>query len=72
MSQKDLAEKIGTQEQQIQRYEADRDAAISFNSPDGEATPTNDENCRSIGHCPQKSHANCDRRSIQLENNVKI
>ena len=30
MTQKELAEKIGTQEQQIQRYEADRYAAISF------------------------------------------
>jgi HTH-type transcriptional regulator / antitoxin HipB len=30
MSQKDLAEKIGTQEQQIQRYEANHYAAISF------------------------------------------
>ncbi|MBW4623735.1 MAG: helix-turn-helix domain-containing protein [Cyanosarcina radialis HA8281-LM2] len=30
MTQKELAEKIGTQEQQIQRYETDRYAAISF------------------------------------------
>ncbi|PSB02330.1 helix-turn-helix transcriptional regulator [Merismopedia glauca] len=30
MTQKELAEKIGTQEQQIQRYEADRYGAISF------------------------------------------
>ena len=30
MSQKDLAKKIGTQEQQIQRYEANHYAAISF------------------------------------------
>jgi HTH-type transcriptional regulator / antitoxin HipB len=30
MTQKELADKIGTQEQQIQRYEADRYAAISF------------------------------------------